>query len=116
MKEEMILVVRRSLLESLGVFQGFTQEVDRYLPTLLPRENNFFAARSTAENDPSLKQIIPNALISGKGKVLRYKRGKASGEKRLVAKASIEIAGHNKEHDEGLFSLERSPNIAVMQQ
>ncbi len=33
MKEEMILVVRRSLLESLGVFQGFTQEVDRYLPT-----------------------------------------------------------------------------------
>ena len=115
MKEEMILVVRRSLLESLGVFQGFTQEVDRYLPTLLARENNFFAARSTAENDPSLKQIIPYALISGQGKVLRYKRGKASGEKRLVAKASIGIGGHMNDQDEGLFALDRAAYLAGVQ-
>ena len=112
MKEEMILVVRRSLLESLGVFQGFIQEVDRYLPTLLARENNFFAARSTAENDPSLKQIIPYALISGQGKVLRYKRGKASGEKRLVAKASIGIGGHMNDRDEGLFTLDKQAYLA----
>src|SRR5258708_20797560 len=98
MKEEMILVVRRSLLESLGVFQGFTQEVDRYLPTLLARENNFFAARSTAENDPSLNQIIQYALISGQGKVLRYQPGKASGQKRLVPNASIEIGAHMNHH------------------
>ncbi len=115
MKEGMILVVRRSLLESVGVFQGFTQEVDRYLPTLLARENNFFAARSTAENDPSLKQIIPYALISGQGKVLRYKRGKASGEKRLVAKASIGIGGHMNDQDEGLFALDRVAYLAGVQ-
>src|SRR5260370_35773798 len=107
MKEEMILVVRRSLLESLGVFQGFTQEVDRYLPTLLARENNFFAPRSTTENDPSLKQIIPYALISGQGKLLRYKRGKASGEKLLVAKPPIGIAGNMNDTEDGLFHLDR---------
>jgi predicted NUDIX family phosphoesterase len=115
MKEEMILVVRRSLLESLGVFQGFTREVDRYLPILLARENNFFAPRSAAENDPSLKQIIPYALISGEGKILRYKRGKASGEKRLVAKASIGIGGHMNDQDEGLFALDRAAYLAGVQ-
>ncbi len=31
MKEEMVLVVRRALLESLGIFQGLEFEVDRYL-------------------------------------------------------------------------------------
>jgi predicted NUDIX family phosphoesterase len=115
MKEEMILVVRRSLLESLGIFQGFTREIDRYLPILLARENNFFAPRSAAENDPTLKQIIPYALISGAGKLLRYKRGKASGEKRLVAKASIGIGGHLNDQDEGLFALDRAAYLAGVQ-
>jgi predicted NUDIX family phosphoesterase len=115
MKEEMILVVRRSLLESLGIFQGFTREVDRYLPSLLARENNFFAPRSAAENDPGLKQIIPYAIISGDGKILRYKRGKASGEKRLVAKASIGIGGHMNDQDEGLFALDRAAYLAGVQ-
>jgi predicted NUDIX family phosphoesterase len=115
MKEEMILVIRRGLLESLGVFQGFTREVDRYLPSLLARENNFFAPRSTAENDPSLKQIIPYALISSQGKILRYKRGKASGEKRLVAKGSIGIGGHMNDQDEGLFALDRAAYLVGVQ-
>jgi predicted NUDIX family phosphoesterase len=115
MKEEMILVIRRSLFESLGVFQGFTQEVDRYLPSLLARENNFFAPRSAAENDPSLKQIIPYALITGQGRIFRYKRGKASGEKRLVAKGSIGIGGHMNDQDEGLFALDRAAYLAGVQ-
>jgi predicted NUDIX family phosphoesterase len=115
MKEEMILVVRRSLLESLGIFHGFTPELDRYLPSLLARENNFFAPRSAAENDSSLKQIIPYALISGQGKILRYKRGKASGEKRLVSKGSIGIGGHMNDQDEGLFALDRDAYLAGVQ-
>src|SRR6202047_3057914 len=106
MKEEMILVVRRTLLESLGIFQGYTRELYLYLPSILARKNNFFAPRSAAENDPSLKQIIPYVLISGEGKIFRYTRGKTSGEKRLVAKGSIGIGGHMKEQDEGLFYLD----------
>jgi predicted NUDIX family phosphoesterase len=113
--EEMILVIRRSLLESLGIFQGFTADVERYLPSLLARENNFFAPRSAAENDPSLKQIIPYALISSQGKLLRYRRGKASGEKRLVAKGSIGIGGHMNDQDEGLFALDQAAYLAGVQ-
>jgi predicted NUDIX family phosphoesterase len=107
MKEEMVLVVRRSLLESLGLFQGLQFEVDRYLAAMLARENNFFAPRSFAETDPSLKQIIPYAILVSAGTVLRYKRGKKSGEQRLVAKGSIGIGGHMNDRDEGLFALDK---------
>src|SRR5215471_3361848 len=112
MKEEMVLVIRRSLLESLGLFQGLQFQVDRYLPAMLARENNFFAPRSSAETDPSLKQIIPYAILSSAGRILRYKRGKKSGEQRLVAKGSIGIGGHMNDHDEGLFALDMDAYFA----
>ena len=115
MKEEMVLVVRRSLLESLGIFQGLQFDVDRYLAPMLSRENNFFAPRSSAETDPSLKQIIPYAILVSRGKVLRYKRGKKSGEQRLVAKGSIGIGGHMNDRDEGLFALDKDAYLAGVQ-
>ncbi|HEV3210507.1 MAG TPA: hypothetical protein VGY91_09590, partial [Chthoniobacterales bacterium] len=115
MKEEMVLVVRRSLLESLGMFQGLQFDVDRYLPAMLARENNFFAPRSSAENDPSLKQIIPYTILASAGKILRYKRGKKSGEQRLVAKGSIGIGGHMNDNDEGLFALDMEAYLAGVQ-
>jgi len=115
MKEEMVLVVRRSLLESLGIFQGMQFNVDHYLSPILSRENNFFAPRSSAETDPSLKQIIPYAILVSGGKVLRYKRGKKSGEQRLVAKGSIGIGGHMNDHDEGLFALDKEAYLTGVQ-
>ena len=115
MKEEMVLVVRRSLLESLGIFQGLQFDVDRYLAPMLSRENNFFAPRSSAETDPSLKQIIPYAILVSRGKVLRYIRGKKSGEQRLVAKGSIGIGGHMNDFDEGLFALDKDAYLAGVQ-
>ena len=115
MKEEMVLVVRRALVESIGLFQGLNFAVERYLPTLLARENNFFAPRSTAETDPSLKQIIPYAILTSGGLVLRYKRGKKSGEQRLIAKSSIGIGGHMNDRDEGLFALDRDAYLAGVQ-
>ena len=59
MKDENILVVRRSLLEELGMFQGLCFDVDRYLHVFLKRENTFFTPRPPAETNPELKQIIP---------------------------------------------------------
>ena len=115
MKEEMVLVVRRALLESLGIFQGLQFEVDRYLPAMLARENNFFAPRSSAETDPSLKQIIPYAILASGGRALRYKRGKKSGEQRLVAKGSIGIGGHMNDRDEGLFALDKEAYLSGVQ-
>ena len=76
----MILVVRRSLLEELGMFQGLCFDVDRYLPALLDRANNFFTARAAAETNPELKQIIPYVLLTYEGRVLHYVRGKKAGE------------------------------------
>jgi predicted NUDIX family phosphoesterase len=108
MKEEMILVVRRETVEKLGIWQGLNFEVERYLPVLLARENNFFMARSAAETDPSFKQIIPYVLLMHGGKVLHYVRGKKSGEQRLVSKGSIGIGGHMNDEDEGLFALDEA--------
>jgi predicted NUDIX family phosphoesterase len=108
MKEEMILVVRRETIEKLGMWQGLNFEVDRYLPVLLARENNFFMARSAAETDAAFKQIIPYVLLVHGGKVLHYVRGKKSGEQRLVSKGSIGIGGHMNEQDEGLFALDEA--------
>ena len=105
MKEEMILVVRRALLEKLGLFHGLTFDVEKYLPALLSRENNFFMARSQAENDSAFKQIIPYVLLVHGNRVLHYVRGKKAGEQRLVSKGSIGIGGHMNDHDEGLFAL-----------
>ena len=110
----MILVVRRALFDELGAFQGLNFEVGRYLPALLARENNFFAPRSAAETDPTLKQIIPYTLLVHEGRVLHYVRGKKAGEQRLVAKGSMGIGGHINDHDEGLFAMDRAAYEAAV--
>src|SRR5262245_40856230 len=114
MKDENILVVRRELIERLGMFQGLCFDVDRYLPALLARENNFFTPRAPAETNPSLKQIIPYVLLVHSDSVFHYVRGKKSGEQRLVAKGSLGIGGHMNDGDGSLFTLDRSHyNIVV---
>ncbi len=106
MPEEMILVIRRALFDQLGAFQGLCFDVERYLPALLARENNFFMPRSQAETDPGFKQIIPYALLAHEGRLLHYVRGKKAGEQRLAAKGSIGIGGHMNDSDEGLFAMD----------
>ncbi len=115
MTDEMILVVRRTLFDELGAFQGLCFDVDRYLPAFLARENNFFMSRPTAEKDPAFKQIIPYALLVHEGRVLHYVRGKKAGEQRLVAKGSIGIGGHMNDGDEGLFALDRAAYDAAVE-
>jgi predicted NUDIX family phosphoesterase len=102
----MVLVVRRALLEKLGIFHGLNFDVEKYLPALLSRENNFFMQRSLAELDPDFKQIIPYVLLVHNGRVLHYVRGKKAGEQRLVAKGSVGIGGHMNNEDEDLFTFD----------
>jgi len=106
--DERVLVVRRELFDELGSFQGLNPDVARFLPVFLKKENNFFVARGLAEEDPTLKQIIPYAVFRHGGKILHYTRGAKSGEKRLVAKGSIGIGGHINDTDESLFSFDES--------
>ena len=102
--DENVLVVRRSLFDELGSFQGLNFEPQKYLDALLSRGNNFFIPRAAAENDPAHKQIIPYAIIACGNRILHYVRGKKAGEQRLVAKGSIGIGGHMNDEDESLFA------------
>jgi len=103
---ENVLVIRRSLFDQLGSFQGLNFESRKYLDAFLSRGNNFFLRRPEAENNPAYKQIIPYALIAFGNRVVYYVRGKKAGEQRLVAKGSIGIGGHMNESDESLFALD----------
>ena len=106
--EENVLVIKRSLFDELGSFQGLNFEPRKYLEAILSRGNNFFLRRALAEEDPTHKQIIPYVLLAHGNKVLFYVRGKKAGEQRLVAKGSIGIGGHMNETDESLFALDEA--------
>jgi len=106
--DENILVIKRSLFDQLGSFQGLNFEPRKYLDAILSRGNNFFLRRNQAEKDPTHKQIIPYVLLTHADKVLFYVRGKKAGEQRLVAKGSIGIGGHMNETDESLFALDEA--------
>lgn len=97
---EEILVVKRSLFDELGAFQGLVTNIDDYMPSLLNPENNFFMDRAAAEDDPSHKQLIPYALFRHNGRYLHYVRGKSGGESRLHAQGSMGIGGHINPVDE----------------
>jgi predicted NUDIX family phosphoesterase len=105
---ERVLVIPRSLFDSLGAFEGFSADTSRYLPSFLDPANNFFLSRDDAEEDPSHKQIIPYALFHCRGRFLHYVRGGKSGEKRLADKGSIGIGGHINSEDAAQASLEKS--------
>jgi predicted NUDIX family phosphoesterase len=106
--DENILVIKRSLFDELGSFQGLNFEAEKYLSVILARGNNFFLPRAQAERDPAYKQIIPYVLVAFENSVLHYVRGKKAGEQRLVAKGSIGIGGHMNETDETFFALDEA--------
>lgn len=95
--DEQVLVVPASLIEGIGRIDGFTRDVDRYLPAILDSQNQSFIARRYCETDPSFKQLIPYVILQTRDSVtslFRYTRGQGQTEKRLHAKQSIGIGGH----------------------
>ena len=103
MSDELVLTFPRRLLDDIGTFQGLRTDIDAYVPRILEAQHTKYVPRSLAEDDPSLKQIIPYVLVRRGDTLLHYVRGKGSGEKRLVAKGSIGIGGHINHRDEDLF-------------
>lgn len=92
---EQVLVVPRSLLEEIGLFQGIKAEgVESAMEKLLDPERHFFMDRAEAEEDPTHKQLIPYCLFRTGDRVLHYTRGKSGGENRLHAKISVGVGGH----------------------
>ncbi len=93
-QEEQVLVVERSVVERVGMFQGLMFDVERYLDALFVSGVPRFMPRPLAEKDPSHKQLIPYVIMNCGGRYLTYVRGKRAGETRLVGNRSIGIGGH----------------------
>jgi len=102
--EERVLCFPRKLLEELGVFQGLSLEVEKYLPVVTSSSQLVYLNRAAAEHATRYKQLIPYVLLICDGKVLRYRRGKGGQETRLHGLYSVGIGGHISDEDHGLFS------------
>jgi predicted NUDIX family phosphoesterase len=97
--EERVLVVPTSRFHALGHFQGFSADMDRYLPALLEGDDLSYRPRGEMEDDPSFKQLIPYVLFryidsEGVQHLFQYTRGGGQGERRLHAKCSVGVGGH----------------------
>ncbi|MHC4119371.1 MAG: hypothetical protein ACYSWO_17895 [Planctomycetota bacterium] len=105
--EEQVLVVKREVIEQIGMFEGLVFDVDRYLDRIFVQGVPRFMPRSQAEKNPSYKQLIPYVIMTSGGKYLSYVRGKRAGETRLIGNRSIGIGGHiNPADDMPLFNTD----------
>ena len=102
--EERVLCFERKLLEDLGMFQGLSLEVAKYLPVLTSSSHFTYLNRTEAEQDRRYKQLIPYVLLICNDRLLRYRRGRGGEETRLRGLYSIGIGGHISEEDHVLFS------------
>ncbi len=99
---ETVLVVPRARIELALPEKGFLACETRAATNLLISRQ--FVDRDIAEQDPSLKQIIPYIVLRGDALIFRYWRTKRAGESRLHHLYSIGVGGHINERDLNLFS------------
>ena len=102
--EERVLCFERKLLDELGLFQGLSLDVEKYLPVVTSPSRLVYLNRSDAEHDKRYKQLIPYVLLICNGRILRYRRGRGGQETRLHGLYSVGIGGHISDEDHGLFS------------
>ena len=65
------------------------------------RPHHAFAERDRVEEDPSLKQVIPYAVVTRDDGIFLCRRTDRGGEKRLHGKLSIGVGGHVNPQDAG---------------
>src|ERR1051325_5373499 len=106
-REERVLCFQRRLLEELGVFQGLSLDIEKYLPVVTAASKTLYLNRTEAEQDRRYKQLIPYVLILCNDRILRYRRGKGGQETRLHGLFSVGIGGHIADEDDNLFSAHR---------
>lgn len=118
--EERVLVVPTEKFRELGYFQGFSTDVERYLPALLVGDGLAYRPRREMETDPRYKQLIPYVVFrhvaeDGSIEVFQYERGSGQGEQRLHRLRSIGVGGHisaddhmdDDQHDPYLTGMQR---------
>ncbi|HEV2356071.1 MAG TPA: hypothetical protein VGZ23_00400 [bacterium] len=90
---EQVLVVPRARLFPNGGFYGFSREgLSAYLAAIAAHA--FFARRDQVEEDPSLKQIIPYAVVRHDARIFLAGRTRRGSETRLREKLSVGLGGH----------------------
>jgi predicted NUDIX family phosphoesterase len=94
MTVEHILVIPTPVFHQVGHFQGFCDDIDRYLEVILDPQHASYRPRPEMEQDPTFKQLIPYCVFRCNGEVFYYQRGTAQGEARLHAKRSVGVGGH----------------------
>ncbi len=91
--ERVLVVPREDLARAEVLPQGFSDHgCERFLDVV--ERFGIFRLRGDVEEDPSLKQIIPYAVVTFRGRVFLFRRSDRGGEVRLYRKLSIGIGGH----------------------
>ena len=109
--EEFVLTVPTSVFHQIGYFQGFCADASKYLLGLFDPALMRYTARSLAEVDPELKQLIAYVIFTytdptGEVYVFRYVRGGGMGESRLHRKQSVGIGGHISSLDQSAIAAD----------
>ena len=92
--DESVLVFPTPLLQKLGYFHGFTNQIENYVGTILDPRNLSYMPRVRAEDDPTFKQLIPYAVFQCCDSVFVYERSKKGSETRLHNLLSLGVGGH----------------------
>ena len=93
MNEQILVVTREKLFDGKPLPYGFgNNDLDGLIKRIYA--NAYFIDRPKAENDPSLKQIIPYIMVTYKDKIYTLHRQTTQTEKRLHNKYSIGVGGH----------------------
>ena len=98
-QDEKILVIPRTIFFAQRMFQGFlpTKDFEHYQDMVM--QHQLFLWRSSVENDPSHKQIIPYLIFEYNNTFFVMQRKSTASESRLKNKYSLGIGGHIRQED-----------------
>src|SRR5437764_15288477 len=99
--EERVLCFERKLLEELGVFEGLSLEIEKYLPVITSASHLRYLNRSDAEQDKRYKQLIPYVLVICNGKIYGTDRAEAAKKHGCTDFISLELGEDRKSVVEG---------------
>lgn len=94
MSIEHVLVIPTTVFHQAGHFQGFSDDIEKYLSVVLDPQHGSYRPRPEMERDPSYKQLIPYCIFRCGGEIFHYQRGNDQGEARLHSLKSIGVGGH----------------------
>lgn len=100
---EQVLVFHQEEFDCSSEVIGLNNDphvINRWYRNVFKKDKLFFVERATAEQDETIKQVIPYVvLMNADNHVLTYSRTKKGGDSRLHSKFSIGFGGHINPHD-----------------